>query len=797
MKINQICLFAVLFISNFAFAFKIDTHVWVGQQIINDLEDDGMISIAVNGQVKNFYIPNDVKTAILANKAAYLMGNIGPDAVPDVVIGQMFVHPGVENDQYVNIGWQTNDWLKYLMRKSNQNGMAKAFSYGYLGHAAADVMAHTYVNQYSGDVFRLFDGESIVEQRHFVLENYIGKYTPPLTNKNGQYLGKPWEQLNLTDEYARFVRDVLIYDPEVKAQYKKIKAGTHLVAFTNLREGIDNLAEDNIWHEIDVAIVKLVAAYYGINLTDEQASSIVNNMQPVMKTVNGEIPDQLQESNRQFFAEVERFDKSVYKNLSAAADKMKQAEQNLLSKHQSYRAKLTESILRPLCENKKICPVPEVPDPKWDDPFNTKCPVSKVYLPNPSAACELARQINRQLTSLENEVFAANDNLRTSTIEAQREFSKAVQTTNQIKNSLIDFVQVFGNQGSPMQSYLRNWRDDIDHSMMEYVKATSRSMINTMNPDPNASAIDPIVKWIECHHKALLGMPSSVSGCPFKENIQNLSDSIEKIIALDGQSRHLGSSVGMPGPMDILNAKKLLAEKIEQEFKDAIKAELMDFLPPELQELIRISKDGATDADLNKFFTQPANTKSLIMIGDMADRVKGEMYLTSNNTFDPQRYAVAYNSVVMAKLALLDWANVESLSLFAGSMDYYNYRPTFLNLVSQSFASIDGNHQWMPVPPPYPRNQSNYLPVSFTYSSYLNDTGFIFWQGDMREKVFKAIFKGPISPGIDAPEIIGKSRIVDSNYPYDVCLANPFPRDVKDKTCLVIKLIPVLTMLLH
>lgn len=786
MKIYKVLLLLFLLLSNFVFAFKIDTHIWVGQQIINDLEDDGMISIAVNGQVKNFYIPNDVKNAILANKAAYLMGNVGPDAVPDVVVGQMFVHPGVENDQYVNIGWQTNDWLKYLMRKSNQSGMAKAFSYGYLGHAAADVMAHTYVNQYSGDIFRLFDGESIVEQRHFVLENYIGKYTPPLINKNGQYLGKPWEQLNLTDEYAKFVRDVLIYDPEVKNQYKKVDAGTHLVAFANLREGIDNLAEDNIWHEIDVAIVKLVAAYYGISLTDEQASSIVNNMQPVMKTVNGKIPDQLQDSNRQFFAEVERFDKSVYKNLSAAADKMKQAEQSLLSKHQSWRKKAEEALLYPICSGGSWkCPVPKILG---------HCPGPKVWVPMAGPACDLAKSISNSLTSLENEVFAANNNLRTSTIEAQYEFSKAVQTTNQIKNSLIDFVQVFGNQGSPMQSYLRNWRDDIDHSMMEYVKATSQSMINTMNPDPNSSAIDPITNWIECHHKALLGMNSSISGCPFKENIQNLSDSIEKIIALDGQSRHLGSSVGIPGPMDILNAKKLLAEKIEQEFKDAIKAELMDFLPPEIQDLIRISKEGATDNDLNQFFTKPAATKSLLMIGDVASRVKGEMYLTSSNTFDPQRYAVAYNSVVMAKLALLDWANVESLSLFAGSIDYYNYRPNFLNLVSQSFASIDGNHQWMPIPPPYPRSQSSYSPVDFTYSSHLNDTGFIFWQGDMREKIFKSIFKGPISPGIDAPETIGQSQVLDSNYPYQVCSANPFPKDVNDKTCLVIKLIPIITM---
>lgn len=792
MKFFKGCILFLLVFSNFVYSFKIDTHIWVGQQVINDLEDDGMISIELDGQLIHFYIPVDVKNAILANKSAYLMGHIGPDAVPDVMVGQMFVHPGVENDQYVNIGWKTNQWLEYLMRQSSNNQVGKAFSYGYLGHAAADVMAHTYVNQYAGDVFRLFDGESIVEQRHFVLENYIGKYTPKLKNKNGQFLGHPWQQLVLSNEYAKFVRDTLIYNSEVQQEYKKLPAGKHLVAFAKLRSEINNLAEDNVWHDIDVAIVQLVAAYFGVSISQEEASSIVNNMQPVMEVVNGKIPDQLQASNNQFFAEVSRFDERVFTNLSNAADKMKQAERSLLDKHQSHRRKLTESLLRPLCKDVRMCPLPEVPDPKWDNPFNTKCPVSKVTLPAPGAACDLAREINRSLNALENEVFSANDNLRSSTIQAQQEFSKAVQSVNEIQNSLVDFAQVFGAQGSPMQSYLRHWRDDIDASMLEYVKATSQSMINTMNADPNVSAIDPVVKWIECHHKALLGMPSSISGCAFKESVENLSASIEKIIALDGQSRHMGSSVGIPGPMDILNAKKLLAEKIESEFKSAVKAELESYIPDEIQELIELSKEGATDAQLNQFFTTPTAAKALIMIPDMAVRVKKEMYITADATFDPDKYAVAYNSVVMAKLALLDWVNFEHLASTAGYNNYHIHKPGFLNLVSQSFASIDGNHQWMAVPPPYPNALDIYSSVNYSYSS-----GFLIWEEDMRSKLFSKIFIGPLSPGIDAPETIGEGKILGSNYPYQVCSANPFPKDINDKTCVMIYLIPIITSLLH
>lgn len=77
-------------------AFKLETHMWVGQEVINDLEDDGLLSFDL-GKDNNITIepPYDVKEAILNNKSTYLMGTIGPDAVPDIVTGQMIVHPVV------------------------------------------------------------------------------------------------------------------------------------------------------------------------------------------------------------------------------------------------------------------------------------------------------------------------------------------------------------------------------------------------------------------------------------------------------------------------------------------------------------------------------------------------------------------------------------------------------------------------------------------------------------------------------------------------------------------------------
>lgn len=151
-----------------AWAFKINTHVWVGQQVINDLEDDGMLSVRLNGADVRLPVRADVRDAILQNRNVYLLGTLGPDAMPDVLVGQAIMHPGgVQSD------WRANDWALYVLRASSGNPVGKAFAYGCLAHGASDVFAHTYVNQYAGDVFELGDGETLVEQRHIALESWV------------------------------------------------------------------------------------------------------------------------------------------------------------------------------------------------------------------------------------------------------------------------------------------------------------------------------------------------------------------------------------------------------------------------------------------------------------------------------------------------------------------------------------------------------------------------------------------------------------------------------------------------
>jgi hypothetical protein len=816
-----------------SYAFKIDTHIWVGQQVINDLEtNNGRISLDFNNQKIYIDVPANVKNAILSNKSAFLMGNIGPDAVPDVIVGQMFPHPGAEVQVgvdeknikvYANIGWRTKDWLQYLLRESINDPVGKAFTYGYLGHAAADVMAHTYINQYAGDIFRIADNETLVEQRHFILENFIGTLTPPLLDKSGNYLGKPWQVINLESGYAQFARDKLIYNVEVQQEYKKTKEfAAHLIAYVAIKDKLDSEIANPEWDKMSQNATRRIAAFTGFNISTSQAESINNEINNALKSNNANI-DRVQAGAKKFHDKVIAVDRAVFTKLTNANIEMQNREAEWVTKHAAWRTKALESALKPLCTGGDWkCP------PLADTLFG--CALPKVFVPFSGPACDLAKRLDSEAKALEQDALASKNDFVNSHLKAHAELTNAIDAAQKIQDDIIDFQQRFTGNINPVISYLKSWRADIDTAMTAYVKATSQSMINTMNPD--VSALDPIIDWVKCYHRGMLGAGDDILGCEFIANVQKLTESVEMAIALQQQAFQVGDSATVngttiPQSADILQAKKDLITKLEDELKEAIKKEILSFVPLEIQSLMAISKRGVTDSELNSYFsitefenrtknligfdTSTAD-KGLLMIPDMAARVKAEMHL-KNGKFDPDQYAVAYNAVVLAKLALLGASGFDQLISAAG-LDVNQYRGYFSsgnNLVADPFASIDGNHQWMPVPPPYPNNFNTYKEVNYTYSAEVcgnsldprcvnNKTqGFVLWKGDMRDKLFRKLFKGPLSLGVDAPSIpavTGQRTFVSQSNPYQSCSARPFPSDISDRTCLVVWLIPVLSGLL-
>ncbi len=220
-------LFAILQPPTNVFGFKIGTHVWISQQVLNDVLPDGKVTIGR----REYRVDEDILAALRKYQNQYRMGLIGPDGFPDLVVPSVTAHPGVSG------AWQTDDWLRWILTNARREE-EKAFVFGYFGHVASDMFAHTYVNTLTGDVFLLTDGEFDNEYRHFALETYIDKHTPPLTDNSGSPIANRADRVSWP---ARFLADTLILNETVASQYLRppLKGASHMLSMLGVRSTLD------------------------------------------------------------------------------------------------------------------------------------------------------------------------------------------------------------------------------------------------------------------------------------------------------------------------------------------------------------------------------------------------------------------------------------------------------------------------------------------------------------------------------------------------------------------------------
>jgi hypothetical protein len=163
-----------------ALAWKPNTHIFLAEQVLNDIIGDGKVTIHRvqygTGReleaIGEYSVSPDILNAIRSHPEQFRAGVLGPDAYPDILTGQQAIHP--DNSRPSG----TDSWLQYLWREASSgpssSSAAKAFVLGFLTHSAGDMYGHTLVNYYTGGPFEL--GENAV--KHIVLEGYIGKRTP-------------------------------------------------------------------------------------------------------------------------------------------------------------------------------------------------------------------------------------------------------------------------------------------------------------------------------------------------------------------------------------------------------------------------------------------------------------------------------------------------------------------------------------------------------------------------------------------------------------------------------------------
>lgn len=112
-------------------AWKIETHLWLANEILKEVATDGSVRLPLG----NYRINQDLLRALSEvrgpNRPAFLIGVLGPDTYPDMIAGQMTTHPGLEviRKDYYNKkddlrGYQLNipDLLSNLQRDLDAEG---------------------------------------------------------------------------------------------------------------------------------------------------------------------------------------------------------------------------------------------------------------------------------------------------------------------------------------------------------------------------------------------------------------------------------------------------------------------------------------------------------------------------------------------------------------------------------------------------------------------------------------------------------------------------------------------------
>ncbi|MFC2172799.1 RICIN domain-containing protein [Acidobacteriota bacterium] len=176
--------FAFVVTGQKSFAWKGKTHIYLAQQAVNDALDDGKVTIyeltpgndgsePARKKIGDYPVSSATLKVLSTFPNQFRAGAIGPDGYPDLLTGQQLVHPYP----------YTHNYLQYLWSKTrNSGGPERAFVLGFMAHAAGDMYGHSFINHYAGGPFELND----IFVRHFIVESYIDKCLPPITEALGE-----------------------------------------------------------------------------------------------------------------------------------------------------------------------------------------------------------------------------------------------------------------------------------------------------------------------------------------------------------------------------------------------------------------------------------------------------------------------------------------------------------------------------------------------------------------------------------------------------------------------------------
>lgn len=236
------------------FAWKLNTHVYSGNLILEDLAD-GYLEI---DNVGTFKVPNDIYDAITKYPASYRAGTLGPDIFPEMATGQGNIHPELKPGQ-IDSGKYLDLLVEAYNRYPNDNPEKEkiyAFILGYATHYAGDLFGHSFVNDWADGVFPSVDeiksdpSKSDIALRHIVAESYIELKIPD-AQKTGDNIA--------LDAPIKFIKEVLLDEAS-----KKYEVSPYLQKIELLKSSLNTQVESLKAYEGGDLSISSIASY-GVN----------------------------------------------------------------------------------------------------------------------------------------------------------------------------------------------------------------------------------------------------------------------------------------------------------------------------------------------------------------------------------------------------------------------------------------------------------------------------------------------------------------------------------------------------
>lgn len=784
---KAIAMAACLALSAPASAWGLKTHLWIGEKILEEVNQSGgqcRLDLGLKGSSR-YTLNSELCAALRQHPAEFRAGVLGPDVFPDFVVGQVTTHPGSNVEPHPNDGkgkWTTGQYISHLLREA-RTPAELAFAYGYMVHAAGDVFAHTYVNNYAGDVFDLMEFEHRVELRHVVLEKYIEQRTPLSFKLDSASVRVP----------AALVVEKLIFDQAARTQYGQTMAAKHV-----------QLMYDSLKYDLDRNDKPLVAK------TDQLVASLEGELKELKSSKERKLRVlRAAEKNNAFKAkalpEVGRYlqglgESQAILQVQQSASQIKDTVDAGIG---SQSAPEPDAAFRNTLRSITNAADTEQADLQSIAKLDAMLDARKKASP----AGRDADQLFEDLLNAEALIGAAEQLQRHGKFKGANEsFSKSRKDNETAQKSFVgklrNEIEQASAQEFSLNARLRDAREGFGWAkvrqrlrenriagkrlaMTAFVEASMAGALDVMNQTG-----DPVARyraWSNCWTMVYANVPHQwlEAKCRVKESLDDIRadiaanlDAAIKTLPADVQELYENYNV-------VKGQITALAQESAWEAADKTVAALSNDQAT-LRLVQAMTRQEHTPQHLNEAYTEVRRDgKSLVLLQDAAQMVDQDL-ATRDGVAHPEEFQALRHSVTLAKLSLLDLDTInqmvrdhvgrETSLQFPDGMPLYPSGGGRTSLLPLMVKSIDGNHQWQAYGIPYPRNPlvedtSDASTRRFGYNAY-REPGYgmrLFADTRVRDTLFSQLFPTPFAGAI---QNYLKQRKLD---PFPVCSDTAFP----------------------